>query len=197
MNDAGGRAAEGEFTPSDPLAWFQVEANPVSRRRPLPIQAFLQCSIDVCDRLEPFDLKKVLLLLPVQRLAVPRGGAVAARNIHWFETLDPRNLVNVEMRLAAGKSAANGSLSDAVSDFIELEQTVLRQPVRAVQSTFDTVPPFDDSFWDGPATETAALRGELVAWEPDAIAWLGQAMAECAATNGISSPILMSVAMIR
>ena len=197
MNDAGGRAADSDFTPSGPLAWFQVEANPVSRRRPLPIQAFLQCGLDVCDRLDPFDLKKVLLLLPIQRLALPRRGAVSMRNIQWFETLDPGNRVAVEIRLAAGKSAAISALSNTVSDFIKLEQTVLHQPVRAARGKFDTLPPFDDSFWDGPASETAALSGELIAWEPDAIAWLGQAVAECAATNGLSSPILMSVAMVQ
>ncbi|MGH1553925.1 hypothetical protein ACRAWF_24065 [Streptomyces sp. L7] len=55
-------------------------------------------------------------------------------------------------------------------------------------------PPFDDSFWDGPALDTVVLGGELAEWSCDAVGWLGEVLADRAASAGVRAPLLVTVA---
>lgn len=58
-------------------------------------------------------------------------------------------------------------------------------------------PPFDDTFWGGPASDTLVLRGELAEWSCDAVGWLGEVLADCAAAAGVRAPMLVTVARDR
>jgi len=53
-------------------------------------------------------------------------------------------------------------------------------------------PPFDDTFWSGPRSETTVFVGELSEWSPDAIGWLAEVFAEGVAQLGGDSPILVT-----
>jgi Asp-tRNA(Asn)/Glu-tRNA(Gln) amidotransferase A subunit family amidase len=41
--------------------------------------------------------------------------------------------------------------------------------------------PSDDSFWNGPPTHRLVPHGELSEWSCDAIGWLAEVIADCAA----------------
>lgn len=193
MNDAGGDRPQGTESPCAFSAWFQVETNMVPPSRPLPVQPFLRCAIDVCNQFDTIALNSVLLLLPVQRLGLRRLGSLSSmRTARWFGDLDPGRRTRAEIGIAVGQSAPDGALDAAVSDFMRLRQTVLANP-SPTPGGLGIDPPFDDSFWGGPPSATAAMRGDLAEWSPETIGWIAQVLAECAAARGLTSPMLLAV----
>lgn len=199
MNDAGSaHLLEGRHEDS-PLAWFQVEASPVEPTHPLPVQPFLHCATDVVQRFGRLHLDRVLLLLPTQRLGGRSGMPIASmRTYRWFGDSDPATRVNVEVCLTVGQRASKGVLESTLGRFSELDTHVLLDAVRSASPNgMIQDPPFGDSLWGGPATSSETLVGDLVQWEPDAIGWLAQTLADCAATSGLASPVLISVAKTR
>lgn len=192
MNDAGGAGPDDRV-----VAWFQVGTSGVVPGRTIPVQPFLRCAVDVAEQLGTVDLDGVLLLLPAQQLGSRSDAAVASVTTSaWFDNLDPAGARPVEVRLAVGRSAPGGVLEAALAEFVRLRQRVLSSPAPGHACDFGIEPPFDDSFWDGPVTGVANLRGDLIEWAPDAIGWLAEALAGCAAEHGLASPMLMSVRMI-
>lgn len=193
MNDAGGMRPQQTASLAPFSAWFQVETNAVSASRPLPVQPFLRCAMNVCNHFDTTDVDRVLLLLPVQRLGPRRIGALASmRTARWFGDLDPEGRAEVELGIAVGESVRPGALDAAVSDFMQLRQTVLAYPLTTLGGV-GAAPPFDDSFWGGPPSAAAAVRGLLAEWSPESIGWIAQVLAECAAARGVGSPILLTV----
>ncbi|MFO7193368.1 hypothetical protein [Thermocrispum sp.] len=189
MNDAGGPRSGGD---KRLCAWFQVGISQVPASRPLPVQPFLQCTGTVNARLGGPPAAEVLLLLPVQCLGTRSRHAVPAmRTVGWFEAVPPEARVSAEVQVSIGRAGSREALNAAVADFLHLDQPVLTSPTTAAPSAAPT-PPFDDTFWDGPATTTIALHGTLVSWEPVTLGWVAQALAECAAANDLGGSLLVT-----
>lgn len=175
------------------VAWFQVEAGAVVGDRPLPVRPFLACAGDSVARMGRADLTAVQLLLPVQGIdpaSRPAYASVPAlQSVHWFGERDPGALTPVTVTLGSGRE-----LLDVARQVARLDQDVFVHRSQATTAPDDLLsPPFDDSFWGGPALHHTVLRGELVEWSCDAVGWLGEVVADCAARAGVRAPLLLTV----
>ena len=113
----------------------------------------------------------------------------------WFANLNPASRTPVRVSISVGQSAPAGVLDAALKDFAALEQTVFVPRVHDMKGTFEIAPRFDDSFWDGPPSQTVTTSGYMADWSPEATGWYAEALSECLAARGLASPMLLSVAM--
>jgi len=168
MNDAGlghPLAANGARLTS----WFQVEVGAVAADRPLPVQPFLRCAGDTTARIGTLNLEAVLLLLPVQGLDVslrpPYALVPSMRTTHWFSDGDPRLRIRVEVSITSGQEPSIASIAQRLAEQVShLDQEVFVCESYGVGQLPGHSPPFDDSFWNGPALPGMKLRGELAEW---------------------------------
>lgn len=203
MNDAGWDhplAAPG--TDTELVSWFQVEASAVPGDRPLPVRPFLRCAEDTTVRAGALHLSSVQLLLPVQGLDAssrpPYAIVPSMGTVHWFAEGDPRVRTRVEVGISSGRDPSIPAVAKQLTDHLgHLEQNVFvceshdvtGQDVPGTALT----PPFDDSFWNGPALHGVVLRGELIEWSCDAVGWLAEVVADSAARLGVRAPLLLTV----
>ncbi len=197
MNDAGWDhplAANAELA-----SWFQVEASAVPSDRPLPVQPFLRCAHDATSRAGTLDLSAVQVLLPLRGLAATTRPAYAAvpsmRTIPWFTSRDPRSATPVDVRADSGQDSSILAVTDELANRLgHLDQDVFVGTSHHTTSRSDVLlPPFDDSFWNGPPLNGVVLRGQLAEWSCDAIGWLAEVVAESVAQLGVRSPLLFTV----
>lgn len=198
MNDAGldhPRAAAGTGL----ISWFQVEASAVAGDRPLPVQPLLRCAWDCTARIGTARLSAVQVLLPVQGLdpatRPPYAPVPAVSTVPWFAEHDPRSETAVEVGLSSGRDPAITAAARRLTDDLAgLGQDIFVEPSldTSTQGAFPA-PPFDDGLWNGPALHGVVLRGTLAEWSCDAIGWLGELVADCAARLGVRSPLLLTV----
>ncbi|WP_246561879.1 hypothetical protein [Streptomyces roseirectus] len=92
------------------------------------------------------------------------------------------------MTISSGRDEVIGQLPHRLD---ELEQNVFTLRSYASGST-SPEPPFDDTFWDGPARHTLTLQGDLAAWSYDSVGWLAETLAELAARLGARAPLLLT-----
>ncbi|MEV4754870.1 hypothetical protein AB0J86_07125 [Micromonospora sp. NPDC049559] len=199
MNDAGWghpRAAAG----AGPVSWFQVEASEVPGDRPLPVRPFLRCALDVTARAGSLDLAAVQLLLPVQGLdpaaRPPYAPVPATRTTDWFADRAPGAGTAVEVHVDSGRDPSVPAVARRLTDRLAgLDQDVFVCASAGVAGGAATVaPPLHDGLRNGPPTHGMVLRGELAEWSGDAVGWLAEVVAGCAALLGVRSPLLLSVA---
>ena len=197
MNDAGWEHPAGA-SGTGLVSWFQVEAGTVAGDRPLPVRPFLACAGDAVARTGRADLTAVQLLLPVQGIDPATRPAYASvpslMAVEWFGERDPAARTPVTVALSSGSRELH---------VVEERLAGLKQDVFVHRSSSSPhgaalpggipAPPFDDTFWDGPARHHALLRGELAEWSCDAVGWLGEVVADCAALGGLRVPLLVSV----
>ncbi|MET7484840.1 hypothetical protein [Streptomyces sp. NPDC005538] len=198
MNDAGQRHPLG-VVGTRLVSWFQVDAGAVGGELPLPVRPFLSCAESVTARIGRVEVDTVQVLLPVQAIDTASRPAYARvpslLTVEWFAGGDPR--ARVPVRVAVSGGGAPASLAERVAG---LDQDVfVRRSHTGTGAVPDDLPPppFDDSFWGGPAPDTLVLRGELAEWSCDAVGWLGEVLAECAAAAGARAPLLVTVARDR
>jgi len=181
------------------VSWFQVEAGAVTAERPLPVQAFLRCAQDATARIGTVRLSSVQLLLPVQGLhpaARPAYAAVPSTGtVHWFGERDPAGRTPVDVHINSGRATSIPAVARQLADDLaELEQDVFKCGERDTIVRGDAPAPlFHDSFWNGPPLHGMTLSGELAEWSCDAIGWLAETVADCAARLGVGSPLLLTV----
>ncbi|MEV0734143.1 hypothetical protein [Polymorphospora sp. NPDC050346] len=198
INDAGWQHPRGLDTGL--VAWFQVEASAVAGDRPLPVQPFLRCAQDATARAGTLELSAIQILLPVHGIdpsrRPPYAPVPALRSVAWFAAGDPHAHTPVQVSVNSGQDPALAAVAAQLTDQLtRLDQTVFAN-VSHDSADPDTAPPppFDDSFWSGPPLHGATLRGDLIEWTCEAIGWLAEAVADCAARLGVASPLLLTVA---
>jgi hypothetical protein len=198
MNDAGWQhplAAAGTGL----VSWFQVEASAVAHDRPLPVQPFLRCAQDATARSGSVDLRAVQVLLPVQGLdpasRAPYAPVPATRTTEWFTGSDPHAATPVEVSIDSGQAPSIPSVAAQLTEHLAgLGRDVFRYVSHDVAGRGAApAPPFHDTFWNGPPLHGVTLRGELAEWSCDAVGWLAEVIADCAARLGIRSPLLLTV----
>jgi hypothetical protein len=197
MNDAGWNhplAAGAEL-----ISWFQVDASAVADDRPLPVQPFLRCAQDATARAGTPHLSAVQVLLPVQGLdpssRPPYAPVPAMRTKEWFAESAPEARTTVEVNINSGRDPSIPAAAQQLTDHLaRLEQDVFVCRSRDVAGR-DAVlpPPITDRSWNGPPLHGVVLHGELAEWSCDAIGWLAEVIADCAARLGVRSPLLLTV----
>ncbi|MBB4682951.1 hypothetical protein [Amycolatopsis jiangsuensis] len=194
MNDADAPTRTSGSEPnSEPVAWFQVEAQRVARDQPLPAQPVLQCATAAMTRLGALELDAVQMLLPVQVLDTADAPgpllSPSLRTAHWFADSDPTLRTPVQVTLDSGQSPAIPAVSDVLAS--------IEQPAFAVSSYENghtpITPWFDDSFWNGPPQHAVVFTGTLAEWSPSAIGWLAGLTADLYARHRLTTPLLMTV----
>lgn len=197
MNDAGW---DHPLAPAEAqiAAWFQVEAEPVARGQPLPVQPFLRCAGDTTARRGLLQLEAVQVLLPVQGLhastRLPEALVASMQTIQWFHEWDEQSRVHVDVAVNSGRDPVLSAVADQFADRLDrLSQNVF-VCTSAVETSEAGLPRlFDDSFWNGPPLHGLTLQGNLSEWSLDAIGWVGEVFADISARLGIHSPILLTV----
>ncbi|WP_261568636.1 hypothetical protein [Frankia gtarii] len=181
------------------ISWFQVGASAVADDRPLPVQPFLRCAADATARAGTPTLSAVQLLLPVQGLdpasRPPYAPVPAVLTVPWFAERDPEARTPVEVNINSGRDPAIPAIAQQLTDHLgRLDQDVFTCGSHGVAGQDAVIPPpLDDRFWNGPPLHGVVLRGELVEWSCDAVGWLAEAVADCAAHLGIRAPLLFTV----
>ncbi|MFF9479491.1 hypothetical protein [Streptomyces sp. NPDC014733] len=181
------------------ISWFQVEASAVAADRPLPVQPFLRCAEDTTARIGTVRLAAVQLLLPVQGLdpaaRPPSAQVPSLQTVDWFGEEDPRTRTPVKVRIDSGRSPVLPSVAAQLAEGLgRREQGVFACGASELADPGGApVPPFDDSFWNGPPQHGATLTGDLVEWSCEAIGWLAEAVADSAAALGVRTPLLVTV----
>ncbi|MFI6409138.1 hypothetical protein [Streptomyces sp. NPDC050548] len=193
MNDAGQRHPLG-VAGTRLVTWFQVDTSAVGGELPLPVRPFLSCAESATARIGTVDVDTVQVLLPVQAIDTASRPAYARvpslLTVEWFADRTPQ--ARTPVRVAVGGGVELSSLAGRLG---ELDQDVFTCRSHTGAAPDDLPPPpFDDTFWDGPALETVVLRGELAEWSCDAVGWLGEVVADCAAAAGGRTPLLFTVA---
>lgn len=198
MNDAGW-----DHPLADPeanlISWFQVEASAVPSARPLPVQPFLSCAESTTARRGAVDLAAVQVLMPVQGLDVssrpPYAAVPSMPTSRWFAEPDPQTRQAITMNINTGRDASlPGVVQQFMDNLAQLDQDVFTCTSYVLAGREAVLPPpFDDTFWNGPALNGAVLRGELVQWSCDAIGWLAEVVADSVAHLGVRSPLLFTV----
>ncbi|MFF7725758.1 hypothetical protein [Streptomyces sp. NPDC008001] len=198
MNDAGWNDPS-KVSGAGLVSWFQVEASAVADDRPLPVRPFLQCAESATAQTGTLRLTAVQLLLPVQGLDAAARPAYAPLptmlTADWFARRNPRSKTPVEVNINSGRDTSVPDVAERIADCLRH----LDQPVFAYGShdlagqDAVLVPPFDDSFWNGPPLHGMVLRGELTEWSCDAVGWLAETIADTAASLGIRTPLLLTV----
>ena len=112
----------------------------------------------------------------------------------WFADGDPRARTAVQVDINSGRDPSILEVAERLTEQLgRLEQNVFVRGSHEAAGRDDVVPPpFDDSFWNGPPLHGVTLRGELAEWSCDAIGWLAEVVADCAAHLGIRSPLLLT-----
>ncbi|MDK1476746.1 hypothetical protein QNO07_25655 [Streptomyces sp. 549] len=202
MNDAGWDHPL-ETAGTGLIAWFQVEASAVADDRPLPVRPFLRCAEAATARAGTQDLSAVQLLLPVQGLdpasRPPYAPVPAMLTKEWFAQSAPHARTRVQVHISSGQNPAFPGLSQQLADHIaHLDQDVFTYEIHEV-ADHDAVipPPIDDGAWDGPPRHSVTMRGELAEWTVDAIGWLSEVIADCYASLGLRTPLLLTVTHTR
>ncbi|MQA62928.1 MAG: hypothetical protein GEU86_15870 [Actinophytocola sp.] len=181
------------------ISWFQVEVSAVADDRPLPVQPFLRCAEDATASAGTLNLSAVQVLLPVQGLdpssRPPYAPVPSIGTVHWFAERDPRSRAPVEVCLDSGQDRSNPVVAQQLKDRLgHLDQKVFEYTSYDVGGEGTGIsPPFDDSFWNGPAAQRVTFRGELAEWSLDAIGWLAEVLADCVARLGGHSPIVLTI----
>ncbi|MEU3708531.1 hypothetical protein [Streptomyces catenulae] len=198
MNDAGW--SHPGAAPEPPLiAWFQVEAGAVAADRPLPVQPFLRCAEDTTARIGTVRLSAVQLLLPLQGLdpaaRPPSAQLPSLQTADWFGACGPRSRTPVTVRIDSGRSPSLPAVApQLVQRLGRWEQSVFAYGASDLVAVGGApVPPFDDSFWNGPPGHGVTLTGDLVEWSGEAVGWLAEAVADSAAALGVRTPLLVTV----
>ncbi|WP_106432361.1 hypothetical protein [Streptomyces sp. LaPpAH-108] len=196
MNDAGWGHPRDDFG-TDLVSWFQVEASAVADDRPLPVQPFLRCAWDVTVRLGVVRLGAVQVLLPVQGVDAgvrpPQAAVPSLGTVDWFGEGDPGARAVVTVRVDSGQDPAVSAVGpQLVSCLGQLDQGLFGFRADGAAAP-DPAPPFDDSFWNGPSRHALTLRGELPEWSCDAVGWVAETVADCAARLGVRTPLLLTV----
>jgi hypothetical protein len=197
MNDAGWGHPRGVET--ELVAWFQVEASAVAHDRPLPVQPFLRCAHDAIARAGTLHLSAIQILLPVQGINTdarpPYAPVPATREAPWFAGGDPNARRPVQVSINSGLDPIVPAVAQQLTDQLAgLHQGMLANLSLAVAARQAVpVPPFDDSFWNGPPVHGVVLHGDLVEWSCDVVGWLGALVADSAARLGVRSPLLFTV----
>jgi hypothetical protein len=189
------------------VSWFQVEASAVAHDRPLPVQPFLRCAHDATARAGTLTLSAVQVLLPVQGLdpasRAPYAPVPAILTKEWFAGCDPHARTPVQVSISSGRDPSIPAVAQQLTDYLaRLDQDVFvctSHNVTGHDADHDAAPPppFDDSFWNGPALHGVMLRGELAEWSCDATGWLAEVIADSAARLGVRSPLLLTVTRTR
>ncbi len=197
-NDAGWGHPLGAVD-TDLISWFQVEATAVADDRPLPVQPLLHCAESATARAGVVDLAAIQVLLPVQGLVgvarPPYAPVPAARTTEWFPACDPRTATPVEVTVTGGRDrAVTGSARALADDVARVARPVFDcRGLDVVGPEALRPPPFDDRFWNGPASDGVRMRGHLSEWTTDAIGWLSEVIADVSARLGIRAPALVTV----
>lgn len=189
MNDAGRQHPLAEASLA---AWLQVEAAPVPGDRPLPLQPFLSCAGDALARVGDVALDAVQVLLPVQCLdTTSRPEASRSPSLltaAWFDDVDPVLRTRVRVTLDGGQSPAVLAIADRLA---VIDQAVFAYEAHTTDHT-GIVPPFDDSFWNGPPEHAITFHGTLAEWSLDAIGWFAGLLADLSARHGVATPLLFT-----
>ncbi|MDV9169136.1 hypothetical protein R6V09_03160 [Streptomyces sp. W16] len=199
MNDAGW-SHPGAAPDAGLVSWFQVEAGAVPSERPLPVQPFLRCAQDTTARIGTVRLSAVQVLLPVQGIGPasrpPYAVVPSMRTTEWFGERDPAAKTPVDVAVNSGRAPTIPAVAHQLANALaELAQDVFTYGAHDVTERADTLPPlFHDTFWNGPPLHGMTLRGELAEWSCEAVGWLTETIADCAARLGVGSPLLVTVA---
>ena len=197
MNDAGWHHPR--TAGSDLVSWFQVTACAVAADRPLPVQPLLRCAQAATERAGRLTLSAVQVLLPVQGLDPSTrpiwAPTPAVSSAPWFRDGDPLARTTVRVRVDGGQDPSIQATGAQLGDLLQaLDQAVFTGSRHADPGATAARPtPFDDRAWNGPARHGVALHGVLAEWSGDAIGWLAEAVADCAARLGVRSPLLLMV----
>lgn len=201
MNDAGWSHPRAQPDLPAPLAaWFQIDAAPITRNRPLPVQPFLRCAADTLTRAGTIQLRTVQLLLPMHLLATsarrPNAPLPSLETTYWFADSEPEERTSVTVNLNMGTDPTITARSEHVIEHIRrIDQATFRfvsyEPERAGQAV--PTPLFTDDFWNGPPEHGLTIHGELAAWSFDAVGWLCEVLADCVSSTGTYDNTLLTV----
>lgn len=193
MNDAG---TEHPLAAPDSslVTWFQVGADSVPGGRPLPVQPFLRCAGDVTARLGTLRLQAAQVLLPAHSLDVSARPEPARMpsllTAAWFD--DVRSATPVQVTVDSGQDPAIPVAAPRIQELLgTLPQNVFRCESRTERDPLP--PPLPDTVWAGPPRHRVTFQGTLAEWSLDAIGWLGGFLADLAAREGASVPLLLTV----
>ncbi|GAB3473769.1 hypothetical protein [Amycolatopsis cihanbeyliensis] len=193
MNDAG---QEHPDAAPAPFTWFQVGLERVPPGMPLPVQPFLCCAGEVAARLGVARPDTVQLLLPVQSLAASARAKAPSSLLHtagWFAGRSPRT--RIRATLDSGRAPTVPAAAPAMHTWMRsLEQEVVTwdsYPSTGHEPLAATVP-FHDAFWNGPPGNRVTFEGTVAEWSPDALGWVAALLAEGAARNGVTTPVVLT-----
>lgn len=197
MNDAGWQHPRGEHD-TGLISWFQVDATTPPSDRPLPIQPFLRCACDATAQAGAVELSTIQILAPAQGLDSRRWPPYvplpALRTKDGLPTADPATITPVSITISSG---THQGIEAAAPHLAAGLQRHAGDVVRLLDRSGDPTqislrPPFDDSFWDGPARYQLTLAGEL-AWSPEYVGWVAELVADLSAQFLIKAPLLVTV----